>query len=122
MTPSVEVEVQLSQQTAPWMLDNRDLIAGRLAQVRIHQPTFEHMADAVASDVRDPWHFFMGLGLRVRTSGLPACVTPGCELVEPIQRISPVLFDPETGRIDIRALSHRHIQRGYDARSERCPP
>lgn len=120
LPPSVEVEVQLSQQTAPWMLDRRNLIADRLAQVRIHQPTFEHMVDAVASDVRDPWHFFMGLGLRVRTSGLPACVTPGCELVEPIRRISPVLFDPETGRIDIRALSHRHIQRGYDARSERC--
>lgn len=120
LPPAVEVEIQLSQQTAPWMLDNRDLIAEKLDQIRIHQPTFEHMAKAVSSDVRDPWHFFMGLGLRVRVSGLPACVTPGCLLVEPVQRISPVLFDPGTGRIGIRALSHHHIQRGYEARSERC--
>lgn len=117
---SVEVEIWLNKQTASWMLENRDTVAAVLPQVRIHQPSFEHMAEAVENDVQDPWDFFMGLGLRVRVSGLPACVTPGCELVEPISRMSPSLFDGDTGRINIRALSQHHIQNGYHARSERC--
>jgi len=116
----VEVEVRLTQDTAPWMLDNRDTVADKVDQIRIHQPTFEHMSEALGSDVNDPHAFFSALGLPVRVSNLPACMTPGCVLVEPVPRLQPVLFDPETGRIRIRELSHQHIAEGYFARSERC--
>lgn len=116
----VEVEIRLSRATAPWMLEHRDVLAARLGQIRIHQPTFEHMSEAVEDDVRDPHTFFSALGLRVRTSGLPACVTPGCVLVEPVARLRPAIFDAETGRVSIRALSRHHIAEGYYSRSERC--
>ena len=116
----VEVEVLLSGELAAWMLAHRGAVGACLSGLRIHQPTFEHMSESVERDVRDPHRFFSALGLRVRVSNLPACVTPGCELVEPIHRLSPALFDDESGRVDIRALSRRHIERGYLARSERC--
>ncbi|MFT4977542.1 MAG: MoaA/NifB/PqqE/SkfB family radical SAM enzyme, partial [Myxococcota bacterium] len=109
----VEVEVRLNRQTAVWMLENRDQLEGRLERLRIVQPTFEHMSEAIEHDVHDPGQFFEALGLRIRVSGLPACMTPGCVLVEPVHRLRPTLFNPETGRISIVALSHHHIAEKY---------
>ncbi|MEL6348338.1 MAG: radical SAM protein [Myxococcota bacterium] len=120
MRAGVTVEIRLSAQTAAWMLGHRDLLAVRIDQVRVHQPSHEHMADAVDHDVRDPAAFFRALDLRLQVSGLPACLAPNTRLVPPIARLAPTLFDMETGRIHIRALSHHHIAHGYRAKSERC--
>ncbi|HMV69911.1 MAG TPA: hypothetical protein PKA64_23930, partial [Myxococcota bacterium] len=115
-----EVEIELNQATAPWMLAHRDRLASLLDRVRVHQPSFEHMKEATERDVRAPRGFFEALGLRVRASGLPPCNTPFAELVP----IRPVLhhwmFDPGTGRLDIRQLSRYHIMTAYRSKSSRC--
>lgn len=116
----VEVEVVLSQQTAPWLLANRPALSPLLDRLRIHQPSHTKMAQAAAQDVRDPGAFFTQLGLPVRVSGLPACLAPGAAVVPPIARLSPSLFDSSSGRVDPRALSEHHIEQEYRAKSERC--
>ena len=116
----IEIEVALSSVTAPWLFTHRDMLTRHLSQVRIHQPSHTHMAKAMDADVRDPGAFFTALGLPVRVSGLPACLVPGAVVVEPIQRLSPSLFDSDSGRIDVHALSNHHIEQGYRAKSERC--
>jgi MoaA/NifB/PqqE/SkfB family radical SAM enzyme len=109
-----EVEIWLNRETAAWMMANRD----RLAGVRVHQPSYEHMSEASENDVRDPAAFFRDLGVRLPVSGLPACLAPGMALVASIRRLPSTLF--EGGRLDIRELARFHVREGYTARSERC--
>lgn len=115
-----EIEVWLNVDTAPWMLAHRDRMEAHLSKLRIHQPSFEHMKEATENDVRRPTDFFTELGLRVKVSGLPACNTPGCELIE----IRPVLphwtMDMATGRYSIRNLTRFHVSQGYRSKSTRC--
>lgn len=115
---SVEVEIRLNGETAPWMLAHRQSLAQNATRIRVHQPSFEHMNEAVEHDVRDPADFFTRLGVRLRVSGLPACLAPDMTLVEPVRRLSPELFDE--GRVAVRELAHHHIRQGYFAKSERC--
>lgn len=117
---NVEIEVRLNRETAAWMLEHRDVVAAHADVLTIHQPSFEHMADAMASDVRDPAAFFEQLGVRLRVSGLPACLAPGMQLAEPVRRVEMELFAGGSGRIDIRELARMHIRDGYFAKSERC--
>ena len=117
LPPSVEVEVHLDKDVAAWLTAHPQALT---AAVRIHQPSHEHMKDAVEDDVRDPATFFATLPHPVRVSGLPACAAPGMTLVDPVWRLRSELFDSETGRIDIRALSRMHVREGYTAKSERC--
>ena len=111
------VEIELNRDTASWMLAHPERLEG---PVRIHQPTWEHLSEAVAHDLRDPAAFFQALGRRLPVSGLAACQAPGMELVDAVRRVGPVLFDPETGRIAIRELARAHVTRGYRAKSVRC--
>lgn len=115
-----ELEIALNVDTAPWMLAHRDRLAGCLSRVRVHQPSFEHMKEASEHDVRAPRAFFEQLGLRVRASGLPACNTPGCELVDSRAVLPAWTFDRATGRFSIRELSRYHIKEGYRSKSSRC--
>lgn len=114
------VEVHLNRSTAPWLLAHRDLLPPLLPRLTVHQPGWEHMADAVDHDVRDPASFFAELGLRVRTSGLPACAAPGTELTEGVRVLDASLFDRSTGRLMIRELARHHIKHGYRCHSLRC--
>ena len=43
-------------------------------RLRLHQPNYEFLKDAIANDVRDLRAFFAQLDLPVRVSGLPACL------------------------------------------------
>ncbi len=115
-----ELEIRLNQSTAPWMLAHRDRLAGHLDRVRLHQPSFEHMKDATAQDVRTPRAFFEALALPVRVSGLPACNTPGVRLLPVRPVLDATMFDPGTGRLSIRDLSRYHIREGYRSKSSRC--
>lgn len=114
---TVPVEIHVNQDTAPWLLAHKDRLGPAL---RIHQPTWEHLAQALEHDVRDPAVFFEALGLRLPVSGLAACQAPGMELVEETTRLNQVMFDPETGRLSIRELARDHVARGYRAKSVRC--
>jgi len=115
----VELEVQLNQDTGPWLLAHRDTLAAGMDQLRLHQPTHARMELALARDIRDPAGFFRRLDLRVRTSGLPACLAPGTVLVEGPRVVAAELFD-DTGRLDIDALAHLHVEGRYRAKSVRC--
>ncbi len=115
-----QLDVDLNIDTAPWMLAHRDRVAAHLDRIRVHQPTWEHMADAAAYDVRDPAAFFSALDLPVPVSGLAPCQAPGAVLVEERRRTGPTLFDDGTGRIRIRALARDHVDRAYRAKSVRC--
>ena len=116
----VDVEIELNQQTAPWMLENRDTVSRHLQRIRIHQPGHEFLKDSIAEDVRDPQRFFEQLDLPVPVSGLPACITPNTELREAPKVLAKTLFDEETGRVDTRALARTHVVEGYWGKSLRC--
>jgi molybdenum cofactor biosynthesis enzyme MoaA len=116
----VDVEIELNQRTAPWLLANRESVQTYLSRLRIHQPSHEFLKDATSDDVRDPQQFFRQLDLPVRVSGLPACVIPNTQMVEPLKVLPEKLFDPETGRVDWRQLAHLHVAEGYWGKSLRC--
>jgi hypothetical protein len=116
----VEVEIELNQRTAPWLLSERERVRQYLDVIRLHQPSHEFLKDAVANDVRDLKRFFADLALPIRTSGLPACLAPGTELVEAPKVLDRKMFDMETGRIAIRELARTHVVNGYLAKSLRC--
>jgi pyruvate-formate lyase-activating enzyme len=115
-----EVEVHLNRSTASWMLEHRELLAGLLHKVRVHQPSFEHMKDATENDVREPAFFFRQLGLRVRASGLPPCNVPGAELIEMRAVLPHRVFEQGSGRVSIHQLARYHIEQGYRSKSSRC--
>src|SRR5205085_11838555 len=113
-------EVELNQGTAPWLLANRERLRAYLDVLRVHQPSWEFLKDAVANDVRDLKGFFGELALPVRVSGLTACLAPGTTLVDAPQILDRKLFDPTTGRLAIRELARTHVVHGYLAKSLRC--
>jgi hypothetical protein len=115
----VTLEIGLNQETAPWLLAHRDALSGVQDRVRLHQPTHERLEGALAADVRDPAGFFRQLDLRVRVSGLPACLAPGTVLIDAPRVVDAHLFD-DTGRLSIDALAHLHVEDRYRAKSVRC--
>lgn len=120
LAPGVEVEVRLNRETADWMLQHREALSERLGQLRVHQPSHEHVSEAITADVRDPAELFGALGLPLRTSGLPACAAPHTVLVDEIHRLDPSLFEPDTGRLDVRGLARHHVREAYRSKSVRC--
>ncbi len=121
LPPGVELEIRLDQPVALWLAQHREVLAANLDRVRVHQPSHEHMADGVDSDLRKPAAFFEHLALpALRVSGLPACLAPGTTLAEPPAILSADLFDPETGRVSIRPLAREHVANSYRSKSLRC--
>jgi hypothetical protein len=102
------------------MLAHRDLLIPIVDQLRIHQPSHEHLETASANDVRDPAVFFEQLNLPIRASGLAACMAPNTTLVDEIQKLPSELFDAKTGRLSIRDLARFHVKERYRAKSLRC--
>jgi hypothetical protein len=70
--------------------------------------------------VRDLPAFFAQLNLRVRTSGLTACLAPHTQLAEAPKILARKMFDTDTGRINIRELARTHVIEGYWGKSVRC--
>src|SRR5262249_54949404 len=105
LPPGMEVEIRLNQRTAPWLLAQRERMRAYLDVVRLHQPSWEFLKEAVANDVRDLKAFFTELALPVRTSGLTACLAPGSVLAEAPKILERRLFETETGRVAIRELA-----------------
>ena len=116
----VDIEVELNQQTAPWLLAHRSPLLRHLPHVRVHQPSYEFLKDAIANDVRNPKAFFLQLNVPVRVSGLPACLAPQTQLAAAPRVLHKTLFDRETGRLAIRELAREHVVRGYWGKSLRC--
>ena len=114
------LELHLTQATGEWLLANRDLVEREIDRIRIHQPTHEHMKEAVENDYRDPRLFFEALQLPVRTTGLPACMVPGTRWMEPPRLLKSSMFDSETGRVKIRNLASYHVAEHYRSKSVRC--
>ena len=115
-----DLRIELNQQTSEWMLANRSVVSDKLDQLTLHQPSHEKMMAALEQDVRDPATFFKALDLPIRTSGLPACMTPGATLVEDPADLHESLFDAETGRFEIRPLARFHVENKYRGKSVRC--
>lgn len=116
----VDLEIQLTQNTAPWLLANRARVSTHQSRLRIHHPNHELLKDAVANNVADPKAFFAALDLPVRVSGLPACLAPHTELAEAPAVLHQTLFERDSGRIDIRELARTHVIEGYWGKSLRC--
>jgi MoaA/NifB/PqqE/SkfB family radical SAM enzyme len=116
----ITLQIDLNRETAGWMLRNRARVAAALDRVSIHQPSHEHLSEATDEDVRDPEGFFRALSLRVRTSGLPACLAPGTVLVAEPRILRKDVFDPATGRLAVRELARHHVRDEYRGKSLRC--
>ncbi len=117
---NVYLEVRLNRDTAAWLLANVELVAANVDRFELHQPSHEKMQTAATNDVRDPRDLFSQLGLRVKVSGLPACLAPNAELVDEPKLLPRSLFDFESGRLKIRDLARYHVSRRYRAKSVRC--
>ena len=115
----VELDVLLDRDTAPWLLSQRERLATTIDRVVLRQPSHEQLDDA-DHDVADLPAFFRELALPVSVSGLPACLAPGARLVEQRAILPRELFDPASGRLDVRALGRYHIGAHYCAKSVRC--
>jgi len=113
------VEIWLNQDTAPWIASHVDQLVGLGERLTLHQPTFEHMADAKRQDIRDPGAFLAKLP-PLRVSGLPACNATGHALVKRRAVMPSWLFESDTGRLSIRELSQFHVIDGYRSKSSRC--
>jgi len=120
LSDEVSVEIELNQSTAPWLLANRERLATLLDRITLRQPSYEFMKDAVEHDVRRPQEFFTELALPIRVSGLPACMTPGAQLSEPLAVLRRSMFDTDTGRLNTRELARAHVVDGYFGKSLRC--
>jgi molybdenum cofactor biosynthesis enzyme MoaA len=116
----VDLEIELNQETAAWMLGHREALERHLPRLRVHQPGHEFLKDATADDVRDPRDFFAALDLPIAVSGLPACLAPNTQLREAPKVLAKTIFDPRTGRIDTRGLARAHVVEGYWGKSLRC--
>jgi MoaA/NifB/PqqE/SkfB family radical SAM enzyme len=118
---NVALDVVLSRETAGAIAASASVLASLGERVRIVQPAHEHMATALEHDVRDPRAFFASLApLRLRVSGLPACLAPGMELLHERAIAARSMFDSETGRLDIKALARHHVASEYRGKSVRC--
>ena len=120
LAAGIEIEVELNRRTAEWLLSHKELVEMYQAQLRVHQPSHEFLKDAVDNDVRNPREFFAQLDVPVRVSGLPACLAPQVQLVEPFKILRKAMFDAETGRVAIRELARTHVIEGYWGKSLRC--
>jgi len=118
--PEIPFLIELNIQTASWMLHHRDWVESNTERLHLHQPSHEKMLDAVDNDVREPTTFFEKLGLPVRVSGLPACMTPGAQVTDEPAILDAGLFDDETGRLQIRPLARYHVEQKYRGKSVRC--
>ncbi|MBI3784746.1 MAG: radical SAM protein [Deltaproteobacteria bacterium] len=116
----VELEIELNQKTAPWLLAHRDRLQQVLPYVRLHQPSYEFLKDASANDVRAPKAFFEQLALAIKVSGLPGCLTPMTQLAEEPRVLRQNMFESESGRLAIRELAREHVVNGYWGKSVRC--
>ena len=115
----VEIEIELNQRTAPWLLAHRERVQECLPHLRVHQPNHELLKDAVDNDVRNPREFFAQLDVPVRVSGAGLLV-PHTQLAEPLKILRKNLFDADTGRLAIRELAREHVIEGYWGKSLRC--
>lgn len=120
LSSDLEVEIELNQQTAPWLLEHRELLSKHASRLRLHQPTYEFLKDTIENNVRDPKSFFSKLDLPIRVSGLAACLAPNTQLAEAPKILREKMFDLETGRIAIRELARTHVIEGYYGKSVRC--
>lgn len=116
----VELDVALSVETAEAIRRHAAALAALGDRARIHQPSYETMAEAHARDVRAPRAWFAALGTRLRVSGLPACLAPGMELVAERTTLRLNAFDRATGRLDLRELARHHVASAYRSKSVRC--
>ena len=114
------IRIELNQDTASWMLSNRDITEAHLSRLHLHQPAHEKMLAAVDADVREPAAFFTKLRLPIRTSGLPACMAPHTQLVDEPADLHAKMFDAETGRLLVRPLAKYHVANKYRGKSVRC--
>jgi MoaA/NifB/PqqE/SkfB family radical SAM enzyme len=116
----VDIDVLLSRRTAPWLLDHRTRLLTHLERVVIRQPAHADLDGCRAEDVIDPAGFFRELAVPVRVSGLPACLAPETEIVAERRVLDRQLFDPDTGRLDVRELARYHVAAHFRAKSVRC--
>jgi MoaA/NifB/PqqE/SkfB family radical SAM enzyme len=120
VSPEISIDVALNRQTAAWLLAHRAQVAAATRALRVHQPSWESMAESAAHDVEDPRAFFLALDLPLPVSGLPACLAPGARLVDERKILPRGLFDAETGRLGMRPLARYHVAQRYRAKSLRC--
>jgi MoaA/NifB/PqqE/SkfB family radical SAM enzyme len=117
---NLSIDIELNESTASYVLEHQTLLASYGDAVRIHQRTHEHMKDSAEQDIREPRSFFEQLNHSFQVSGLPACLVPNMRLEERTRVLRPSMFQTDTGRFNIRELSHYHIREGYYAKSSRC--
>jgi pyruvate-formate lyase-activating enzyme len=116
-----EVEIRLNRSTATWLLAHRELVRTLCEHLTLVQPSHEHMKTAHEQDVRNPAEFFRELDVAgLRVAGLPVCLTGSAAPIPERRVLDAALFEPTTGRIDIRALAHHHVGERYRAKSVRC--
>ena len=119
-----EVVVDITRETAEWVLSLPRLRDGFPARLALRQPTYERLTEAREHDVDDLRDFFAKLDAlapsHVPVEGVSPCILGR----EP--RARPPTLDlaafNEAGRMEIFRWTRRYLLSGYMTRSLRCAP
>ncbi|MEZ4382224.1 MAG: radical SAM protein [Nannocystaceae bacterium] len=109
----LEVVLELSQATAPWILALEAAPAGLV----LRQPSHERLSESATSDVDLP-AFFAALTPAIPTEGVPACILGRPPRRRP-RHLDGAMLTPE-GRLEIFRYARRYIADRYYTKSLRC--
>jgi MoaA/NifB/PqqE/SkfB family radical SAM enzyme len=112
-----EVAVELTRETAAWLLSLAAAPAPLPARLVLRQPTYERLTEAAEHDV-DLRDFFARFPHAVPVEGIPACVTSRAPRPRP--RILDTAMLTEGGRVEIFRYTKRYITEHYSTKSLRC--
>jgi MoaA/NifB/PqqE/SkfB family radical SAM enzyme len=110
---SFEVAIELTQQTAPWLLALEDLPR----RLSLWQPNHERSTEAKADDV-DLMGFFAKFRAEVPVDNVPACIL-GRRPRPPRTTLDTAMMGKD-GRLEIFRFTRRYILEHYRTKSLRC--
>jgi MoaA/NifB/PqqE/SkfB family radical SAM enzyme len=111
---SFEVAVDLTRETAPWVLS---LDPARLARISLSQPNHERLTEAAEEDV-DLRAFFTKLQAEIPVENVPACIL-GRRPRDARATLDTAMMAKEGG-FEIFRFTRRYILEGYRTKSLRC--
>ena len=109
---SFEIVVDLTRETAPWLLAVADP-----ARLALRQPTYERLTEAAENDV-DLREFFLRFTHPIPVEGVPSCISGRAPRVRP--RVLDAAMHDEGGRLEIFRYTRRYILEDYRTKSLRC--
>jgi hypothetical protein len=115
MGAQFEVVVDLTRETAPWLLSTS--ASAPPARFALRQPTYERLTENAMHDV-DLRDFFARFDHAIPVEGVPACILGRAPRVRPATLDTTMMASD--GRLEIFRYTRRYVASGYMTKSLRC--